>query len=51
MRKKTGGKGTTERGKARRKFADLAPKRVKGGDAASIKGGLVEKWINVNTRF
>ncbi len=39
MPKRKSGKGSTEQGKARRKLADLAPKRVKGGDAATVKGG------------
>ncbi len=41
MRKKTSGKESTEKGKARRNLSDLAPKKVKGGDAASIKGGPI----------
>ncbi len=39
MRKKTSSTDTSKRGKAGRKLTDLTPKRVKGGDAASIKGG------------
>ncbi len=39
MRKKTSGKDSTKQGKARRKLTNLAPKRVRGGDTASIKGG------------
>ncbi len=45
MRKKTSGKESSEKGKVRRKLTDLSPKRVKGGDAASIKAG---KWITVD---
>ncbi len=41
MRKKTSGRDSTEKGKARRKLSDLEPKKVKGGDAASIKGGPI----------
>jgi len=41
MHKKTIGKRTTEKGKVRRKISDLAPKRLKGGDAAGVKGGLI----------
>ncbi len=48
MRKKTSGKGSTEKGKARRKLTDLSPKRVKGGDASSIKGGP-KAWIGPGT--
>ena len=40
MRKKTSGKGSADKGKARRKLSDLKPKRVKSGDDA-VKGGLV----------
>ncbi len=38
MRKKTSGKGSPEKGKPRRKLADLKPKRVKSGDEA-VRGG------------
>ncbi len=41
MRKTTSGKGRAEKGKARRTLADLKPKWVKGGDAASVKGGII----------
>ena len=50
MSKKPSPKGPTKKGKARRKLTDLGPKRVKGGDAASIKGGFLnrfEKWIEL----
>ncbi len=47
--KTRGKKGSGEKGKARRKLSDLSPKRVKGGDAAAVKAGMVilnqEKWI------
>jgi hypothetical protein len=41
MRKKTSEKSSREKGKPRRKLSDLAPKRVRDGDANSVKGGLV----------
>ena len=41
MRKKTSGKGGPEKARVRRKLSDLAPKHVKDGDAASIKGGPI----------
>ncbi len=46
MRKSTSGKTSTEKEKARRKLTDLSPKRVKGGNAASIKGGTTQ-WIKI----
>jgi len=50
MRKKTSGKDTAKQGKGRRKLADLKPKKVKGGDAGSIKGGSGhEKWIELTS--
>ncbi len=45
MRKKTSSTDTSKRGKAGRKLTDLTPKRVKGGDAASVKGG--EEYLKV----
>ncbi len=39
MRKKTSAKETTETGKARRKLTNLAPKRVRAGEAGAVKGG------------
>ncbi len=39
MQKKPSGKGGKEKGRARRKLSDLAPKKVKGGEGGSIKGG------------
>ncbi len=39
MPKKTSGKDRTSKGKASRKISDLAPKRVKGGEADAVKGG------------
>ncbi len=49
MRKRTGSPDTAKRGKTGRKLTDLGPKRIKGGDARSIKGGEGhEKWITVS---
>jgi hypothetical protein len=53
MSKKTSGKGSKEKGKGSHKLTDLAAKRVRGGEAASIKGGATisnEKWITIISR-
>jgi len=34
-------KASEKKSKVNRKLRDLAPKKVKGGDAASIKGGPI----------
>ncbi len=48
MRKRTSGKSSTEKGKAPRKLTNLAPRKVKRGDATSIKGGAVDAFLKFN---
>lgn len=42
MRKKTIGKSSPQKATTRRKLSDLAPRRVRGGDASSVKGGRLK---------
>ncbi len=42
MQKKPSTKGGTKKGKRSRKLLDLPVKRVKGGEATSIKGGTID---------
>ncbi len=51
MRKRTSSTDSAKRGKAARKLTDLTPKRVKGGDAASIKGGPTAVELKYPLKF
>jgi hypothetical protein len=51
MRKKTMGKSSPQKATTRRKLSDLAPKRIRGGDASSVKGGITIPFAKIKFEY